>query len=281
MATLQDRRRILGPTDTVRLGYTNKEPEDEEQIAAEGADEAKSDRTRERPSDELRRLFLKQGLVSNANGSAYIEIGDIQLQCTVSGPMPIRGSFQTEADLSVEAKFSPFDEQKHGVTGASGIEKSIAAFIHTAISPSIMLEQYPKSAINILVSIISSSENTKSLLYAAITATSVALIDSGISVRDVVTAGSVLIARDGANKHQIYDDPEYAPAESDIDAVVSYMAARNNEITGIWSEGGNISPAELDEIFKHTKSMAGQIRTLVNGLLLEDFKNKEQSVAEN
>lgn len=283
MANLQDRRRVLGPTDTVRLTYANEEPQDEEILSArmEMTDEDTTDRTRQRPHDEIRKLFLKQGLVSNSNGSCYVEVGDIQLQCTVNGPMPIRGSFQTQADLSVEAKYSPFDEQSHGMAGASMIEKSVASFIHTCITPSIMLDQYPKSAINILVTIISSSDNTQSLLSAAITAASVAIIDSGIAVRDIVTAGSVLIARDPSDGHKVYDDPERTRAESDIDAVVAYMVAKNNEITGISVEGGHVSPAEMDLIFKHSKYTAGNIRTLVNGLLLEDFRSKEQNLTTN
>uniref|UniRef100_A0A060TID0 ARAD1D37752p n=1 Tax=Blastobotrys adeninivorans TaxID=409370 RepID=A0A060TID0_BLAAD len=264
MSALQDRRRILGPTDTVRL-----------RVPREG-DFPKVEREQERSRGphEMRKIFLKQGIVANASGSAYVEIGDCQIQCTVNGPKPVRGLFTTQADLAVEFKFAPTTSTRtslHGNNPEAALETHIASFVQSSVGPSILLDKYPKSSIHILLTVLSADSNTKSLAAAAVCAASVAVVDAGIAIRDIVTSGSVLLERQGA-EIKSYSDPQCSGEEGDIEAVVSYMTARNDEITGIWFEGGAISPREMESTLKTTKNGATEVRALVNAVLLDEFK---------
>jgi exosome complex component MTR3 len=248
MSALQDRRRILCPTDSVPLKF-------------KAVDVAKQSSARQQ---EIRKIFVKQGIVANASGSAYLEIGDIRLQCSVYGPKPIRGSFTTQADLSVEARFGNANEDNEK------LERSIASFVQTSITPSVLLIQYPKSAISVMVTVIAIDEsNLKSVLAAAVNVASLALVDAGISLVDITTAGSVLL-----KGGQVLYDPETARENDDIDAVASYMTAENNTIVGLWIDGEQIDPQAMDQIISHTQIIATQIRTLLNAVLLEDAVTK-------
>jgi exosome complex component MTR3 len=144
-----------------------------------------------------------------------------------------------------------------------------------------MLSLYPKSAISIVVTVIAGSKgNFKSLLAAATTASSMALVDAGISLRDIVTAGSVYVSRkvNENTELKLLVDPEMDTKEGDVDAVVSYQCALNSCITGIWIDGDSLSHEVTDQIVACTKGVATQVRQLMNGLVIERFKEKEQLV---
>lgn len=68
-------------------------------------------------------------------------------------------------------------------------ERQISQQILDAIESSVLLDRYPKAVISINVVMLQSSGGE---LAAAITAVSLALVDAGIEVRDIVTACSVL-----------------------------------------------------------------------------------------
>lgn len=239
---------------------------------------------------------MKTGLVVNANGSSFFESGDIQLQCTVHGPRPIRGSFIDKASFNVEVKLAPFDTdpsnpeiaQQQGTqgnstrpNGTSVLEKGMASFIQTSLVPAIRLETYPKSTIDLFVTIINRGRNTKSLYSAGVNAASVALINADISLRDIVTSGSALIQTpfsDSTVKPQVFVDPESPPLLGDIGVVVSYMTARNEEIVGMVIDGGVLSEKQLSCCLSNTLEVSKTVRTLVNRLLITEFRSKEQAL---
>ncbi|CAN6620567.1 hypothetical protein TRVA0_008S00936 [Trichomonascus vanleenenianus] len=271
MSVLQDRRRVLGPTDSVPLQIES----DVERVR---------EAERSRGNEELRKLFIRQGTIANANGSAYLEVGDdIQIQVSVSGPKPIRGSFTTTAELSVEFRYSPFVTSDRDQDDVAAEEKNMAAFLHTALVPSVMLDNYPKSAISVLVTVLCARNGgdklaDKALLAAACNAASVALADSGIALRDMVTAGAVRVDESGGPEVRYLHDPEtVVDNDRDVDAVVAYMCAAQT-ITATWFEGGRLSPSVVDGVLKHTKTMAASVRALINGLLVQEFKHKEANV---
>lgn len=265
MSVLKDRRRILGPTDSVPVHINN--------------DVKSKENERMRAQDEIRKIFLQRGVVANSTGSCYLELENhLRLQCTVNGPKPIRGSFTTRADLSVEVQFAKFGNNTHQDSLLDDDElskncKNFASFLQTALTPAILLDNYPKSAISIVITVLSSPNltNDKSLLAASVTCASVALADSGISISDVVTAGAVSIDQESNN---IYYDPECVNSDDSIDAVVSYMcAASTNELSAFWLDGTNVSPKDMDNILKSTKQIAIDVRKLVNNELVEDLKS--------
>lgn len=62
-------------------------------------------------SDELRRAYLRLGVVSGASGSAYVETGRTRVVCAVYGPRNdtrSRREFSKEGQLVCDFKFAPF-----------------------------------------------------------------------------------------------------------------------------------------------------------------------------
>ncbi|ANB15484.1 Mtr3p [Sugiyamaella lignohabitans] len=269
MSVLQDRRRVLPPVDTIPLQFKEDE-------GSSGSKETTIARTR-----TIRPIFIKQSVVANASGSAYLEVEDIKLQCSVYGPKPIRGSFTQQADLLVEAKLPSLGQDASNDKSAS-IEKDITSFVQTSITPGIILTQYPKSCINIMITVISAdleNRNFKSLLAAATNVASLALVDAGIALYDIVTSASVLLSRN-ENGESLYFDPETPRESEDIEGVLSFMTGQDeSNIVGMWLDGENITSKNLTTLTESAKEAACQIRTLFNGVILQEFHDKEQEAS--
>lgn len=253
-------------------------------------------------------VVMKSGLVINASGSAFFESGAIQLQCTVHGPRPIRGSFIDKASFNVEVKIAPFnvdptnpDVAQLGASAAEGggqaatvgrpngtsvLETGMASFIQTSLAPAIRLESYPKSAIDVFVTVINRGASAKAVYAAGVNAASVALTNADIAMRDIVTCGSVVIpactttttSTTTKGCGQVFVDPEFRPFQGDISVVVSYMTARNEEIVGMIVDGGVISEEALSLCLSSTLSVAKSVRALVNRQLITEFRAKEQAL---
>jgi exosome complex component MTR3 len=257
MSILQDRRRILGPTDAVPLSTASQNS-----VPSES-----------RNPNQLRKIFLQPGGVSNCNGSAYIEVGrEIRLQCSVYGPSPIRGSFTESAELVVETKVTPFAGKS---LDNAQLAHDISSFVYSALRPVVMVEQYPKSSIGVLVTVISGGNNSKSLLAAATNVASVALMNARISLKDVVTAGSVAEDAKGVTHY----DPEAADDFYGGGAVVAFCTGRGNSVTNVWIDGtedAEIDPEKFDRLTDHALDIATQIRSLINGVVISEFQRLEK-----
>lgn len=260
-----DRRRVLGPADAVPFTLDNIKTEDIEQHSV-----------------NLGNIFVKTGVVENANGSAYLELDGIKIVAIVHGPRPMRGLFTTSAILNVDTKFLPVSlcdiESKSALvsstqlpqyiraansTQSSSLQKNVSSYVHTSLLPSILVEKYPKSTIDVSISVLSSSNNTKTTVAAAVSCAGAALADSSLECTDIVTAGSVLLGED----YKVTVSPARAPT-NEIDAVVSYMAA-SKKIVGMWIEGGNVSEKAMENIFNGSEDMAREVRGVLHGVLLD------------
>lgn len=278
MATTQDRRRILGPADTQSLVFpTNSEKS------------TKAPKSKKHDGKNIRPVFIRTGPVANANGSAFWEAGDIQIQCSVHGPRPIRGSFIESAIFNVEAKLSPFSVNNNDLesvqsaqfgtgngaarpNGTSALERTLASFVQSSLTPSINLDMYPKSGLDLFITVINKGSNSKALIAACVNAATVALIDASISLRDMVTCSSAVLL----DKNSIYLDPEFPTPSAKLDMVMSFMTARNGEIVGMAIDGGEITLDILDLCVNENLRAATDIRTLINGVLLSEFRKKEE-----
>ncbi|KAG2733569.1 hypothetical protein G9P44_003094 [Scheffersomyces stipitis] len=288
---MSDRRRLLGSVNTIipNVGLSS----------ADGtAQPAKIESKTEPRIDGLRPFFLKTGIIENANGSSYLEVGNNIIEVSVYGPRPIRGSFIDRASFSVECKFLPFISQPNehlynntsisassaanttnqtnvnvnGRTGLTSIEHKISSYIETSLLPSIVLEKYPKSTIDVFVTIIStdsslggSYSDTKmlSLVNWVLNASSVALVDSGIEVKDVVTSGVAHLQNDVL----VLDPTEIQEKdEGSVSCVASFMNLRNDEIVGIWIEGDqtNLENSQVDHLLDGCNDMSKKVRANIN-----------------
>ncbi|CAH2355834.1 exosome complex component Mtr3p [[Candida] railenensis] len=267
-----DRRRLLGPSNAKSANIP----------------ETRTSSPSKRSEDEIRKMFLKTGLVGNANGSAYLEVDDTIIEVSVFGPRPIKGSFIDRASFSVECKFLPhipqpneetFKNQSGSAsnvrTGLTTVEQKLSSYIETAFLHSIILEKYPKSTIDVFVTIISAdttSSSNKSLLNLCnwvSNCTSLALVDSGIEVKDMVTSGQVSLNK---STNKILMDPDYSNNYSEddsVDCVCSYMNMLNDVVVGFWIDGNqdDLDEQTMQKLFENCNGMSKKIRSNFNSYL--------------
>lgn len=139
-----------------------------------------------RKLDELRPVKIEVGVLKNADGSSYIQFGKNKIMVAVYGPKEVHPKHSALPDRSLlrcRYHMSPFstDERKNPAPSRREIE--ISKVIRESLEPALMLEDYPRTAIDVYVEILQSDGGSR---CASICAASVALADAGINMRDLV-----------------------------------------------------------------------------------------------
>jgi exosome complex component RRP41 len=138
--------------------------------------------------DELRPIKIEVGILKNADGSAYIEFGKNKIVAAVYGPKEVHPKHLALPDrclLRCRYHMAPFSTETRKNPAPSRREIEISKVIREALEPSIILEDYPRTAIDVYVEVLQSDGGSR---CASINAASVALADAGINMRDLVTS---------------------------------------------------------------------------------------------
>lgn len=280
-----DRRRITGPTDA-------KTP----QIGISSGKTSVPKKEAPQKTHGLRKFFLRSGLTKNANGLAYLEVGNTILEVSVYGPRPIRGSFIDRASFSVECKFLPYltqpnevifnaGDKRNGRTGLTNIEQRISTYVETAFLPSICVEKYPKSTIDVFINVVAFDPTTgtlPNLISWVVNCAALAMVDSGIEIKDMVTAGHAKV--DG---NEVLLDLQLVEADqsSGTECVASFMRMQGNEMVAFWVESSGaeeVDETNLEKLVGGCDEMSTEVRKNLNGYLLKIARegDKEEEEAE-
>ncbi|CAI9720398.1 Hypothetical predicted protein [Octopus vulgaris] len=188
--------------------------------------------------NQMRPTFLRAGVVSQAKGSAYIELNKTKVICAVYGPREVtrREEFSMKGQLTCELKFATFSCKLRRQHQPDSQEKDYSIQLLEALEPAVCLHKFPKAQVNVYATVL---ENDGSILAAAITAASVALAYAGIEMYDLVVSTSVRIS----NKYILLDpsrEEEFKPQkevnENNASLTVAYMPSLN-QISALTSSG--------------------------------------------
>ena len=141
-----------------------------------------------RKVDETRKVTIKTGVLKNADGSAYIEFGGNKILAGVFGPRDVHPKHMSNPDtgiLRVRYHMEPFSVTERKNPAPSRREIEISKVVKEALEPAVMLEQFPRTAVDVFLEILQADGGTR---CAALDAASVALADAGIPMRDLVCA---------------------------------------------------------------------------------------------
>jgi exosome complex component RRP41 len=141
-----------------------------------------------RKADELRPIRIEVGVLSNADGSAYIEQGKNKILAGVFGPgemHPKHLSLPDRMVLTCRYHMAPFSVQERKSPAPSRREVELSKVIRDSLEPSLFVEYYPRTGINVFVEVLQADGGTR---CASITAASLAIADAGIPMRDLVVA---------------------------------------------------------------------------------------------
>ncbi|ABK78158.1 RNase PH [Cenarchaeum symbiosum A] len=141
-----------------------------------------------RKISETRRVEITAGVLNNANGSAYIEFGDNKILAGIFGPRDVHPKHMVRTETGIlrcRYHMSPFSVSERKKPAPSRREIEISKVIKEALEPSLMLEQFPRTAVDVFIEVLQADGGSR---CAALAAASVALADAGIPMRDMVSA---------------------------------------------------------------------------------------------
>lgn len=141
-----------------------------------------------RKPDELRPIKIEVGALSNADGSAYIEQGKNKILAAAYGPREVHPkhlALQDRMLLRCRYHMAPFSVQERKSPAPSRREVEISKVIRESLEPSIFMEYYPRTGLDVFVEVLQADGGTR---CASITAAALAVADAGIPMRDIVVA---------------------------------------------------------------------------------------------
>ncbi|KAL6053254.1 Exosome complex component MTR3 [Balamuthia mandrillaris] len=150
----------------------------------------KNIRTDGRTPDQFRPIFLKTGVITQASGSAYIELNNTKVIVGVYGPRQTpKTTYSEQGKLNCDFKYTTFafeGEKRKYMPDKE--EKEFSMLMQQALEVSLILDTFPKAEVDVFALVLQADG---SALSAAITAASLALADAGIEMYDLVPACSI------------------------------------------------------------------------------------------
>jgi exosome complex component RRP41 len=172
-----------------------------------------------RAFDELRPLKIESGVLPNADGSAYIEMGRNKILCGVFGPRemhPKHNAKPNEAVLRCRYHMAPFSVDPRRSPAPSRRDQEISMVMRSALEPAVFLDRYPRASIDVYIEVLEADGGTR---CASINAAAVALVDAGIPMKDLVAACAV----GKIDNKLIVDLGDYEDKKGQSDMPVAYM----------------------------------------------------------
>jgi exosome complex component RRP41 len=172
-----------------------------------------------RDPNEIRPIKIESGVLPNADGSAYIEMGRNKVVVGVFGPRemhPKRLAKPNMATLRCRYHMAPFSVDPRRSPAPSRRDNEISMVIRHALEPAVFLDRYPRSAIDVYAEILEADGGTRT---ACINGATVALVDAGIPMRDLVAS----CAAGKIDDQIILDLGDYEDKEGQADIPVAYM----------------------------------------------------------
>ncbi|XP_060109885.1 exosome complex component MTR3 [Heteronotia binoei] len=178
-----DHRRVPGP----------EESQTPLLFVPSGAKEGEPPPAGDAPRDPtaLQPLFARVGLLSQAKGSAYVELdGGTKVLCAVAGPREAAGggggapSREPRGRLVCEFRRAPFSGR--GARGRpSDREPELSLALQEALEAAVRLARYPRAQVEVSALLL---QDGGSALAAALCAAGLALADAGIELYDLVVS---------------------------------------------------------------------------------------------
>lgn len=193
-----------------------------------------------RKPDELRPIKIEAGVLENADGSAYVEMGKNKVLAAVYGPRECHPRhLQNPSKAIIQCKynmmtFSVSDRKRPGPDRRS---VEISKIISEALESVVQTELFPRASIDVYMEIMQANAGTR---CAALVAASVALADAGVPMKDIVPA----IAVGKADGHVLLDLNKEEDNFGQADVPIAIIP-KTNEIV-LMQMDGHMTSEEFD-----------------------------------
>lgn len=174
-----------------------------------------------RKPEEMRNVRIEAGMLTEADGSAYVEWGGNRIICGVYGPrecIPRHGASPYYSIIKCRYMMSPFASlEEHGRSGPSRRSTELSKVIREVFENLIIAERFPNTQIDIFIDVLQASGGTRT---ASITAAAVALVNAGIPMKDMV--GAVAVGKAGDTLMIDLGKEEDNQGQSDMPLAISH-----------------------------------------------------------
>ncbi len=231
-------------------------------------------RTDGRKIDELRPVRIEAGVLKNADGSAYIEFGRNKIMVAVYGPKEVHPKHIALSDRGVlrcRYHMAPYSVEERKNPAPSRREVEISKITREALEPSIILEDYPRTAIDIYIEILQSDGGSR---CAGISAASVALADAGVNMRDLVAACAAGKVSDAI----VLDINDEEDKEGQADMPIAYLP--NLKQVTLMQVDGVLSKEEYKKCLDMAIRGCMQVYQLQKEALMKKYFGSEVEVGE-
>lgn len=227
-----------------------------------------------RTAEQHRPIKIEAGVLHNADGSAYVEIGKNKVLAAVYGPRECHPRhLQNPEKAIVQVKYNmeaySVSDRKRPGTDRRSIE--ISKITAEALEKVVLTELYPRASIDVYIEILQANAGTR---CAGLTAASVALADAGIPMRDIVPA----IAAGKADGKVLLDlnkeEDNYGQADVPIAIVPS-----TDEIVLLQMDG-NMTRAEFDHAIELAVNACHEVHDLQVDALKKRYSKNQQEASE-
>ncbi len=220
--------------------------------------------------DQIRNVSIKVGVLKNADGSAYIEFGKNKILAGVFGPRDVHPKHMADQDsgiLRCRYHMSPFSVTERKNPAPSRREIEISKVIKEALQPAVILKDFPRTVVDVFIEILQADGGSR---CAALDAASVALVDAGIPMRDMVSACAAGKVADKI----VLDVNDEEDKEGQADMPVAYMP--NLGKVTLMQLDGILTPDEYKKCLETAIGGCKQVYEIQKKALMEKyFKNGE------
>ena len=222
-----------------------------------------------RKPDEIRKIDMKVGVIPNANGSAQVKFGDTIALAAVYGPRPLYPKFLQKYDtgiLKCRYKMAPFSVDERINPAPSRREVEISKVTRLALEPTLFLEDYPETVVDVFIEIIQADGSTR---VTGINAASLALADAGVPMKDLVVA----LSGGKIDNTIIIDLCGKEDNFSEADIPIAFMP-RKKKITLLQMDG-RLAPQEVKTIIKNVLKAGEKIYEKQKKALRKNYEGVE------
>eukprot|EP01100_Stratorugosa_tubuloviscum_P002503 TRINITY_DN1583_c2_g4_i1.p1 TRINITY_DN1583_c2_g4~~TRINITY_DN1583_c2_g4_i1.p1 ORF type:complete len:329 (-),score=126.69 TRINITY_DN1583_c2_g4_i1:154-1086(-) len=223
-----------------------------------------------RTFSQFRNIYMSVGLITQASGSAYVEIGKTKVICSVHGPREKkRLQFSTQGKVNCEIKSTTFAARSLNKIQEKQDFSEVSTLVKQSLEAAIILNKYPKSAIDIFPFIIEADGNVTSAITMC---ASLALANAGIELFDLVASCSSSLVNDNILIDPSLNEEKFARANLTLAVMPSL-----NEITQI-IQTGEFQLKQLDESIQLCHDGCIKLHKLMTNCLIEHCKSKKESL---
>ncbi|CAH0596995.1 unnamed protein product [Chrysodeixis includens] len=278
-----DYRRFNGPEDSVSYKrFTKDYLKSYDELYKELLDD-NGVRKDGRALSEARSMFARTDMVSQAKGSAYVELRKTKVVCSVFDPreIPHQNEFSQLGQIFCEVKFAPFScPRRRRPHAPDAEEKALSVALRKALEPTVCRHLFPNYQVDVFIYIL---EHDGACLSAAINAAGLALADAAVPMYDIVTACSVAIVGDRlfvdpteAEEHVATISPETNSNHGVITMSMLSELKQISDFTLIGSMDTECVNTAMDILEKECETLVPQIQKILVTNVVKSFEQRQR-----